>query len=821
MIQHCKNDHRFFLEKEFWLLFLLVLIFFYRPLFGGEIFFFRDISAYSFAEKQFWLNSLNAGEIPYWNPYMFGGEPFFNNMFTSSLYPLNLIFFLLPFLQAFNWFIVAHFLFSASSAYFCARTLGLKPVSSVVVGIIYTFSGGMLSLANLPGLYTDMPYLPLMLACWHFFLLERKRSWFLLCVGSGVFQALAWSHEGNELTMLLLLVWTVGYRYPEKSVMYRLFLFGVLTGCILGISAILIVPGIGILSQAGRKYLFSYENFTEHSLHPKRLFELIFPYFSGVLNNYWGGSLSSNKQVPFILNIYFGGGVLLFGVFGGCEKGDSHSVFSPLIRRSCLIIACCFLILSLGKYLPFFHVFYQRVPFSNLFLHSPSKLVVGMLFPMAILAGYASERYFGESEMTPQFRRCIIAITWGTAALFLLIAAAYWGFGSRAAQWMGEFFQQTDTRTMHNGLAHSFGTTASIMFLLALLVQFRRSRYARWQHWVFGIILLLDLWNAGSAFNPYAPGDFFAKPPDILPVIQQEIGDGYLFRDESIAASSFHYPTNDSTLWEMQWHLETFSRYIGGFRFGIPTIFNEDASGLGQKYVMMLWLRIGRLSPEALSIVQKLPVLSLAAVRLIITPEAISSPGVERIAEIPNDSNLRFFLYRNRNAVNRVEFVTEVKEFSLSDTYYNQNVFAEIFSPSFHPRETVLLFKEELASAQSFLQSMTTEKQTQAISSMNPPQIRKRERTLNASTYEVKVAQPGYLVFTEPIYPEWEATVDGKPAPQLRANLAFTAIPIPAGEHIVTRKYVPRLFYDGAWISLGFCVLTVILTQKRFGIVTA
>ncbi len=86
-------------------------------------------------------------------------------------------------------------------------------------------------------------------------------------------------------------------------------------------------------------------------------------------------------------------------------------------------------------------------------------------------------------------------------------------------------------------------------------------------------------------------------------------------------------------------------------------------------------------------------------------------------------------------------------------------------------------------------------------------------------TATVSTDHAGYLVLSEPFYPGWEATVDGAPAPQLRANLAFTAIPLPAGEHVVHREYKPRLFYAGAWMSLGFVVLTIVLTHKRFGIV--
>ncbi len=812
----------FFTEKEFWLLSLLVLAYFFRPLFGGETFFFRDIGAYSFADKQFWFNSLISGEIPFWNPYQFGGEPYFNNMFTSSLYPLNLIFFLLPFIQAFNWFIVLHFLLAANGAYFCARVIGLKPVSSVIVGVIYTFSGGMLSLANLPGLHSDMSYLPIMLAFWHLFLQQRRRRWFLLCVISGVFQALTWSHEGNEITMALLLVWTLCHSYPQTSRYRKMAFLGVLIVCIIGICAILIIPGIEIFRQAGRQYIFGYENFAYHSLHPKRIFELVFPWFLGFFDkatmstDYWGASLSMN-EIPFILNVYLGGGAILFAILGGMERSETNVRFSPLARRVYLLIACVFLIGSLGRFLPFFHVLYLHLPFIDLFLHSPIKLIIGMLFPVALLAGYASERYFSEVGMSQAFRQRVAAITWGIAGMFLLFAGGYWALGRFAERWMGRFFKIADTTAMQDGLPRSFFWAATMMLLIALLLQFRQSRYHRWQQPLFASILLLDLWGAGHGINLYAPQDFFTKDPDILPIVRQEINDGYLFRDKPKQPLSFNFPTNDY-MWGMRWNVETFAWHTG-FLYGIPVIFNEDPSGLGQKHIMMLWLKHEKNPQGKISLEQKLPLLSTAAVTLIITSEELSLPGVERIAEIPNDSNARFFLYRNRNAIRRVEFVTNVKEFSLQEEFFNEKILEMIMSSAFDPRKQVILFKEDIAPAQLFLQTASPETLPQIASTTPSPYIHKREKSLNSATYDVSVAQPGYLVFTEPFYPGWEATVDGKPAPQLRANLAFTAIPLPAGEHVVRRVYCPKLFYYGMLISFVFCGLTVILTHKRFGII--
>jgi hypothetical protein len=59
----------------------------------------------------------------------------------------------------------------------------------------------------------------------------------------------------------------------------------------------------------------------------------------------------------------------------------------------------------------------------------------------------------------------------------------------------------------------------------------------------------------------------------------------------------------------------------------------------------------------------------------------------------------------------------------------------------------------------------------------------------------------GYLVVTDQYYPGWEAMVNGKPTPILRANAAFRAVRVPRGVSMVTFVYRPASLRIGAWIS--------------------
>lgn len=77
------------------------------------------------------------------------------------------------------------------------------------------------------------------------------------------------------------------------------------------------------------------------------------------------------------------------------------------------------------------------------------------------------------------------------------------------------------------------------------------------------------------------------------------------------------------------------------------------------------------------------------------------------------------------------------------------------------------------------------------------------EYGLNTVTVQVEADAAGYLVLADAYYPGWTATVDGVAVPIHRANYAFRAVYVPAGEHIVRFEFVPHLWWLGAGVSLG------------------
>jgi hypothetical protein len=87
-----------------------------------------------------------------------------------------------------------------------------------------------------------------------------------------------------------------------------------------------------------------------------------------------------------------------------------------------------------------------------------------------------------------------------------------------------------------------------------------------------------------------------------------------------------------------------------------------------------------------------------------------------------------------------------------------------------------------------------------AITSAEPERI----------TLRAEVGSPALLVLADAFYPGWQATVDGTPAPILRANLMFRAIALDPGTHEVVFSYRPLAVRVGAAISLAALILLML-----------
>ncbi|MDX2170945.1 MAG: YfhO family protein [Deltaproteobacteria bacterium] len=81
---------------------------------------------------------------------------------------------------------------------------------------------------------------------------------------------------------------------------------------------------------------------------------------------------------------------------------------------------------------------------------------------------------------------------------------------------------------------------------------------------------------------------------------------------------------------------------------------------------------------------------------------------------------------------------------------------------------------------------------------------------------QVQMDTDGLVVLTDTYYPGWEATVDDRPAPIVRANYFARGVHVPAGEHRLVFRYRPWPYRVGVWVSgVALLVLGTMLLWGR------
>ena len=125
---------------------------------------------------------------------------------------------------------------------------------------------------------------------------------------------------------------------------------------------------------------------------------------------------------------------------------------------------------------------------------------------------------------------------------------------------------------------------------------------------------------------------------------------------------------------------------------------------------------------------------------------------------------------------------------------------AAVLEPEFAPRRTVVLERADAPLAPAAcVEGGCAPGEVETVAA-EPGRFRFR---LTAGT-------ASHLVVSANHAPGWRARVDGHPAPVLRADYAFIAVPVPPGAHAVELWYRPRAFAPAALLSLLGVALTAV-----------
>ena len=204
-------------------------VLFYAPLlFGGRTLLLRDLYTQFQGPRWWYRESLRAGVLPAWNPYIACGLPFLANPQNGVFYPLTLVFAVLPFGAALTAYVALHNLLLGFFSYLLARRLALGFWGALLAGIVAGFAGIPVKQVEFLEMLGGLAWTPLvLLAGWECLFRPRARAAALL---------------GAALALQLL----AGSPYPP---LYSALGLAVLTG--LALAARAAQRGLGFLVLGG------------------------------------------------------------------------------------------------------------------------------------------------------------------------------------------------------------------------------------------------------------------------------------------------------------------------------------------------------------------------------------------------------------------------------------------------------------------------------------------------------------------------------------------------------------------------------------------
>ncbi len=719
---------------------------------------------------------LKSGNLPLWNPWVGNGAPLLANYQSALLYPPNWILLALQAIggigaQAWGQALVVglHLIWAGLGMALLARELGIGRTGQAVVGLAFGMSSYLVARSGFLSINAAVTWTPWVLLATNRIAgprLENQpqrshqgaRESIFLGLASGM-QLLAGHAQSTWYTLLLagawLLVWggrQAGWR--ARWIALRTFVFGILIGA--GLAAIQLIPTAEYLLQSQRASAVDFDFAMTYSFWPWHFLTLIAPdmFGSPVRGDYWFNAWFWEDAIyvgllPLVVGLLGAIGTVFQRKRGGAENTpDDRKAFTLFLLG---VIAVSFL-LALGQYTPVFPFLYRNIPTFNMF-QAPARIALGAVACLALLAGLGVDRWQAPAGRALYWTRLSVA---GAVAIMIGAGAAWIGLQDLHATFVRAF-----TLT---------GIWAAGTGALSLLRPKDDLQARPWWPWGVSLLVAADLLVATWGLQPGISTQFFTEPAKTASQVR-EILHGrrlYIGKQADYNLKYIYYLQTNSFDPGRDW--EGFKSLLladANLSEGISSSNNFDPL-IPAKYAY--WMS----QLETLNPVQQEPLLKMMNVGAVEQLDPSEEEGVRFEAV---EGGMRFTWYACAEASS-----------SLEDAW-NKVVRNNEGNEDQKTSPAVVILGKDLPSGTDCSANGVAEI---SVIRDNPEEV----------IIQVRAEKTGWLFQSDTWYPGWTARVDGNTTPIYPANVAFRAVPVPAGEHEIKISYQPGSLSLGAGITL-------------------
>ena len=784
-----------------------------------------DLVLENLAWKQFILQSIQAGEAPLWNPYLFGGAPFLAAGQHSALYPFSVLFYVLPVARAYGLFTVLQLWLAGALMYLFIRVLRLGPLPALIAGIVYQLSAFFLVSVVFTMIIAAAAWLPLLLAIveWMVRKQEDKAAgpfvpiWYVLAGAVALGMVILAGHPEILVYTLLVMAYYALVRLAMlwwrlrsagvagvarwRPVLRLAIWLGFMVGLGLGLGSIQLIPLVELVTRSFREGSVTYGDVIGWAYPARQIATFVVPDFFGnpAHHGYW--DLVTRQWVP-VSSIFW-------GIKNYVEAGSYVGILPLLLaivavvdsrsashRRQIWIfaaLAVVSLLLVFGT--PLYAVLYCGLPGVKQ-LHSPFRWVFPYTLSVSVLAGFGVDCLRSRASRTANWLAwtafwigiALVAVSiviWATPTSFIPLADRFLAAVEQARQAFssGQMLLSYQWRNfLIFGLMLAAAGAVARISRCPIYFPRRLGRLPVWQPLAV-TVLVADLFLFGAGFNPAADPAWLDFTPPSVQFLQRRAAE-----EEPWRLTTYQIQTADSTK-TLNANIPWLHRLqdVRGYDSIIPRQYVEYMAAVeGQGELLY-----NRIAPIYGAGNLSSPLLDLLSVRYVVTEGEIPNSDYKLVY----DGEVR--IYENTDALPRA--------FALPRAEWVASADLPAWLAGLDPRRVVLLDGEQQA-------------EWAEDNGLDWPLQPAKIVTYSPNTVFVDVEMPGagWLVLADSHFPGWKAyrSAPGKEIPTaktvpeeetelqiVRADGNFRAVWLEAGAHRVRFKYTPLSFKLGLYGS--------------------
>lgn len=745
-------------------------VFIFRgAIFDGHLLFGSDFVAFYQGMKQFLFDEIHTHHsIPFWNPYVFGGMPFWAHFESTIFYPLDILFWFMAPAEAFGYTMFIHMSLAALFMYFLLRSLNTGYGGSFVAAAVFTCNGFIMATLYDGQMFRIQAYIWLPLIIYLLNRALKSESPVYSTAIAGLFwgiQILSGSPQDALYTLMAAILFCLfanSYEGPKAEAIQKLVLTLLLfTAFGLGTASIQIIPAIEFIKLSVRSAFDTYELVTLGSYPLEGIITAIIPDFFGryATGDFWVSNVP--WSIP-LYNLYVGTLplILLFFISGRHLNNRKIIFFAA-------VLALCSFVLALGANTPLYRFLYFLPGFDR--IRAPAKIIFLYVFALSLLAGKGMDGLLSLSGTSISKRAWIVLVP--VLLLIVLDGIFHWDRSLIFSFFSPFILDETiPGKSVHAARVignefHVITLLCTTIFLIILLAA-RGILNKKLALVLLCMLILFDLTYMNWGAIRYGDEGYQRAEKD-RDSLTQSLG-----RDKSVfRVGSYPNPMGPN-----------FEMYLGF----------QTVAGYNPLYLHRYYEYIRAYNKK---------LLAPGNVWFFYTPHGkrVLMDLLNVKYEISHDKGTYFL---------KKSFFPRAFLISRHKIVKRDEILDLMTRPDFDPSKLVLFEAEDSCSVhqdqESFPPGPTTN--MAKIVSYRPDEI----------AVSVNSSAPGYLFLSEVYYPGWKAFVDGQSEPILRGNYMFRVVKIPRGNHLVRLVFEPLTIQLGSAVTIFTLFIVLCTVFYRF-----